>query len=169
MSRTGAPGSDAPGLSVLLGELLEGAAALKAACAGRRLLGLDPGTKTIGVAICDPAHRVATPLKVVRRKKFAADLEALRAVIREYDVGGLVIGLPLNMDGSAGPRAQSVRAFQRNLEQALDLPMILQDERMSTQAVERSLIEQDVSRRRRAEVVDAHAAAFILQGALDAA
>ncbi|PJK30993.1 Holliday junction resolvase RuvX [Minwuia thermotolerans] len=148
--------------------LLESAARLKAACAGRRLLGLDPGTKTIGVAVADPGHQVATPLTVIRRTKFTADLAALQALIAEYDIGGLVIGLPLNMDGTAGPRAQSVRAFQRNLESALDLPMILHDERMSTQAVERSLIGQDVSRRRRAEVIDAHAAAYILQGVLDA-
>jgi putative Holliday junction resolvase len=111
---------------------------------------------------------VATPHIVVRRTKFAKDAEALRGVIDAYAIGGLVIGHPLNMDGGAGPRAQAARAFQRSLEALFDLPMLLQDERLSTAAVERSLIAQDVSRRRRAETIDAHAAAFILQGVLDA-
>lgn len=130
-------------------------------------MGLDPGTKTIGVALSDPDHRVATPHLTVTRKKFAADAEALRTIIEQYGIGGIVIGHPLNMDGSSGPRAQASRAFQRNLEKLFDLPMLLRDERLSTAAVERSLIEQDTSRRRRAEVIDAHAAAFILQGVLD--
>lgn len=140
---------------------------LRRRAAGTRLLGLDPGTKTIGVAVCDSAHMVATPLQVIRRGKQAADFAAIRQIIDETGAGGIVIGMPLNMDGSSGPRAQSVRAFQRNLERAIDLPMAFVDERLSTSAVERSLISQDVSRRRRAEVIDAHAAAYILQGALD--
>ncbi|MDF1719708.1 MAG: Holliday junction resolvase RuvX [Minwuia sp.] len=147
--------------------MLLGPADLRRAAAGKRLLGLDPGTKTIGVAVCDSAHMVATPLQVITRKKLAADLAALQQIIDETDAGGIVVGLPLNMDGTSGPRAQSVRAFQRSLERAFDLPMAFVDERLSTSAVERSLIEQDVSRRRRAAVIDAHAAAYILQGALD--
>ncbi len=137
--------------------------------AGKRLLGLDPGTKTIGVALSDPGHMVATPHVTIPRRKFQADLLALQKIIADYQIGGLVIGHPLNMDGKPGPRAQAIRAFQRNLEKEIDLPMLLQDERLSTVAVERELIAQDVSRRRRAEVIDAHAAAFILQGVLDAA
>ncbi len=110
---------------------------------------------------------VATPLQVIRRGKQAADFAAIRKIIEETQAGGIVVGMPLNMDGTSGPRAQSVRAFQRSLEGAFDLPMAFIDERLSTSAVERSLISQDVSRRRRAEVIDAHAAAYILQGALD--
>lgn len=140
---------------------------LRQRAVGKRLIGLDPGTKTIGVAICDSAHMVATPLQVIRRGKQAADFAAIRMIIDETQAGGIVVGMPLNMDGTSGPRAQSVRAFQRSLERAFDLPMAFIDERLSTSAVERSLISQDVSRRRRAEVIDAHAAAYILQGALD--
>lgn len=140
---------------------------LRQRATGKRLIGLDPGTKTIGVAICDSAHMVATPLQVIRRGKQAADFAAIEKIIDETGAGGIVVGMPLNMDGTSGPRAQSVRAFQRNLERAFDLPMAFIDERLSTSAVERSLISQDVSRRRRAEVIDAHAAAYILQGALD--
>ncbi|WP_417519379.1 Holliday junction resolvase RuvX [Minwuia sp.] len=132
------------------------------------MLGLDPGTKTIGVALCDPSHTVATPLLTIQRKKAAVDLAELQRLVAEHGIGGIVVGHPLNMDGSSGPRAQAVRAFQRNLEKAIDLPMLLKDERLSTAAVERSLIAQDTSRRRRAEVIDAHAAAYILQGVLDA-
>ncbi|WP_416900265.1 MAG: Holliday junction resolvase RuvX [Minwuia sp.] len=151
----------------MAGHLEAGPAALKQAAAGKRLLGLDPGTKTIGTALSDPGHKVATPHRTIARKKFAADVAELRAIVDEYGIGGLVIGHPLNMDGSSGPRAQAARAFQRNLEKVFDLPMLLRDERLSTVAVERSLIEQDTSRRRRAETIDAHAAAFILQGVLD--
>lgn len=140
---------------------------LRQRATGKRLIGLDPGTKTIGVAICDSAHMVATPLQVIRRGKQAADFAAIEKIIDETGAGGIVVGMPLNMDGTSGPRAQSVRAFQRSLERAFDLPMAFIDERLSTSAVERSLISQDVSRRRRAEVIDAHAAAYILQGALD--
>lgn len=130
-------------------------------------MGLDPGTKTIGVAFSDPGHLVATPHVTLKKGKFSADLEALKQIIAENDIGGIVVGHPLNMDGSSGPRAQACRAFQRNLERELDLPTLLQDERLSTAAVERSLIAQDTKRKRRAEVIDAHAAAYILQGVLD--
>ncbi len=119
------------------------------------------------MALSDPDQRVATPHVTLKKGKFAADAEALRAIIADYDIGGIVVGHPLNMDGTSGPRAQASRAFQRNLEREIGLPTLLKDERLSTAAVERSLIEQDTSRRRRAEVIDAHAAAYILQGVLD--
>lgn len=131
------------------------------------LVGLDLGTKTIGVAVSDAGRRVATPLSVIRRKKFRADVESLLQLIASSEPAGLVLGLPLNMDGSEGPRAQATRAFARNLADLVDLPMLLWDERLSTAAVERTLIEADSSRARRAEVVDKVAAAYILQGALD--
>ena len=138
-----------------------------AAVAHGKLAGLDVGTKTIGVALCDAGWHFAGPAETVRRTKFTKDLEALRAIVGREQVVGLVIGLPLNMDGSDSPRTQSVRAFARNLA-PLGLPVLLWDERWSTQAVERAMIEADVSRARRAEKVDALAAAHILQGALDA-
>jgi len=147
--------------------LLDNPADLKETAAGKRLIGLDPGTKTIGVAVSDSRHGIATPLEVIRRKKLKDDLAALKGIIGEYDVGGIVIGLPVNMDGSTGQRVQSVKAFQRNIAREIDLPMVFWDERLSTFAVERNLIDQDVSRAKRREVIDAHAAAFILQGALD--
>lgn len=130
-------------------------------------MGLDPGTKTIGVALSDPDQRVATPHVTLKKGKLSADVAALRQIIEAYGIGGIVVGHPLKMDGTSGPRAQASRAFQRNLEREIGLPTMLQDERLSTAAVERSLIEQDTSRRKRAEVIDAHAAAFILQGVLD--
>jgi putative Holliday junction resolvase len=132
-----------------------------------RLLGVDLGTKTIGLALSDVEHRIATPLKTLRRQKFTADAAALLALCREYDVGALVIGLPLNMDGSEGPRAQSTRAFVRNLKPLSDMPVLFWDERLSTVAVTRTLLAADASRARRAESVDKMAAAYILQGALD--
>jgi putative Holliday junction resolvase len=132
-----------------------------------KLAGLDVGTKTIGVAVCDSGWHFAGPLETVRRTKFTRDLEALRAIVEREAIVGLVIGLPLNMDGSDSPRTQSVRAFARNLA-PLCLPILLWDERWSTQAVERAMIAADVSRARRAEKVDALAAAHILQGAIDA-
>jgi len=132
-----------------------------------RLLGLDVGTKTIGMALSDVTHSIATPYETIRRTKFTQDLEALRQFVDREHVVGLVVGLPLNMDGSDSPRTQSVRAFARNLK-PLELPLLLWDERWSTQAVERAMIEADVSRARRAEKVDALAAAHILQGAIDA-
>ncbi len=131
------------------------------------LIGLDLGTKTIGVAICDAGRRVATPLSVIRRKKFTADIESLFELTASSVPAGIVLGLPLNMDGSEGPRAQATRAFARNLAGRTDLPILFWDERLSTAAVERTLIEADSSRARRAEVVDKVAAAYILQGALD--
>ncbi len=144
---------------------------LKTALAAHgRLLGLDVGTKTIGLAISDTTLSVATPVETVKRSKFAQDAERLKGIIAERAVGGLVIGLPVNMDGSEGPRCQSVRQFARNLAGAgIDLPAAFWDERLSTAAVQRVMIEDaDMSRKRRAEVVDKAAAAWILQGALDA-
>jgi putative Holliday junction resolvase len=131
------------------------------------LMGLDPGTKTIGVAVSDGLRSVATPLLTVKRTKFTADAEALRAIALDRAIAGVVIGLPVNMDGSEGPRAQSSRAFGRNLERALGVPVAFWDERLSTVAAERALLEADTSRARRAEVIDHVAAGFILQGALD--
>lgn len=132
-----------------------------------RLAGFDVGTKTIGLATCDAGWSFATAAETIRRTKFTADLEKLRAFITQHAVAGLVVGLPLNMDGTDSPRTQSVRAFARNLA-PLDLPILLWDERWSTVAVERAMIEADMSRSKRAEKVDAHAAAHILQGAIDA-
>ena len=134
---------------------------------GGRLLGLDLGTKTIGTALCDAGWSFATPAPLVRRTKFAADKAALVAMIAAQRVPGLVLGLPLNLDGTEGPRSQSTRAFARNLAD-LGLPILLWDERWSTAAVERVLIEQDLSRAKRAERIDSHAAAHILQAAIDA-
>ncbi len=131
------------------------------------LLGLDLGSKTIGVAASDPDRRLAAPVETIRRKSPAADAERLLALAAERQAVAFVLGLPLNMDGSEGPRAQSTRAFARNLGKHTDLPIALWDERLSTAAVERQLIAADASRKRRAAVIDAHAAAFILQGALD--
>jgi putative Holliday junction resolvase len=132
-----------------------------------RLLGLDVGTKTIGLALSDVTRSVATPYDTIRRSKFTADAKTIRDVVEKNQVGALVIGLPLNLDGSEGPRAQSTRAFARNLAAHVEVPIAFWDERLSTAAVERHLIEADVSRKRRAEVVDRMAAAYILQGALE--
>lgn len=134
---------------------------------GGKLAGLDVGTKTVGLAICDAGWHFAGPAETLRRTKFTQDLEALRGFIRREGIVGLVVGLPLNMDGSDSPRTQSVRAFARNLA-PLSLPILLWDERWSTQAVERAMISADVSRAKRAEKVDSLAAAHILQGAIDA-
>ena len=131
------------------------------------LLGLDLGTKTIGVAVSDPDRRLATGVETIPRKIFTADAQRLLALAAERNVVGFVLGLPINMDGSEGPRAQATRAFARNLAKLTALPIALWDERWSTAAVERDLIAADASRRRRARVIDQHAAAFILQGALD--
>jgi len=130
-------------------------------------LGLDVGAKTVGIAVSDGRLNLATPVHTLRRRKLRDDVAALQALIEARNIGGLIIGLPVNMDGSEGPRCQSVRQFAENIGQFIDLPMAFWDERLSTAAVERSLIAQDVSRRRREEVIDAHAAAYILQGALD--
>ena len=132
-----------------------------------KLLGLDLGTKTIGVAVSDALRYTATPLETIARSKFTADAARLVELIARNNVVALVLGMPLNMDGSEGPRAQSTRAFARNLAKLTDLPIALWDERLSTAAVERELIAADASRRKRADVIDQHAAAFILQGALD--
>ena len=132
-----------------------------------KLAGLDVGTKTIGVAICDAQWHFAGPAETIRRTKFTADLAALTAFIERESIAGLVVGLPLNLDGSDSPRTQSVRAFARNLA-PLGLPVLLWDERWSTQAVTRAMIDADVTRAKRAEAVDKLAAAHILQGALDA-
>jgi putative Holliday junction resolvase len=134
---------------------------------GLRLLGLDLGEKTIGLALSDRLLTVATPMQTLKRGKFAADAAKLDIIIGEQGVGGLVVGLPLNMDGSDGPSAQSARAFGRNWVNHSPLPIVFQDERLSTSAVTRTLIEADTSRRRRGEVVDKMAAAYILQIALD--
>ncbi|WP_159586438.1 Holliday junction resolvase RuvX [Chelativorans xinjiangense] len=134
---------------------------------GRPLAGLDLGTKTIGVAISDLGLSFATPREVIRRKKFSQDAQALLHLLSRENVGGVIIGLPINMDGSEGPRAQSTRAFARNLSAMTDLPFAFWDERLSTVAAERALIEMDVSRAKRAGRIDSAAAAFILQGALD--
>ncbi|WP_186420884.1 Holliday junction resolvase RuvX [Bosea sp. CS1GBMeth4] len=132
-----------------------------------RLLGLDLGTKTIGLALSDVERRIATPLQTIQRVKFRQDAAALLKIADLHAIAGLVIGLPLNMDGSEGPRAQSTRAFVRNLAPLTALPIVFWDERMSTLAVTRTLLDADASRARRAAVVDKMAAAYILQGALD--
>ena len=134
---------------------------------GRRLLGLDLGEKTIGLALSDTLLSIATPMQVLKRGKFAADAAQLDIIISAQGVGGLVVGLPLNMDGTDGPSAQSARAFGRNWAGRSPLPVVMQDERLSTSAVTRTLLEADASRRRRDDVVDKMAAAYILQGALD--
>ena len=131
------------------------------------LIGLDLGTKTIGVAVSDPDRRIAAPVETVARKRFSDDAQRLIALAAERRAVGFVLGLPLNMDGSEGARAQSTRAFARNLARLTDLPIALWDERLSTVAVERALIEADASRAKRKAVIDQHAATFILQGALD--
>ena len=131
------------------------------------LIGLDLGTKTIGLAISDPGRRIASPLTTVARTKFKADAAALLAEATKHRVAGLVLGLPLNMDSSEGPRAQATRAFARSLATLTDLPIFFWDERLSTAAVTRTLLEADASRKRRSEVIDKMAAAYILQGVLD--
>ncbi|OAN75242.1 Holliday junction DNA helicase RuvA [Sulfitobacter sp. EhC04] len=145
-------------------EMAEFAAALPPMAA---LIGLDLGEKTIGVAVSDSFLSVATPLETVRRKKFGLDAARLTEIIRDRRIGGLVLGLPRNMDGSEGPRCQSTRAFARNFDRLLPLPITFWDERLSTVAAERALLEADTTRKRRAEVIDHVAAGYILQGALD--
>jgi putative Holliday junction resolvase len=151
-------------MPALILPLAEAAAHLPARGA---LLGLDLGTKTIGVATSDPARRVATGVETIRRTNFTSDVARLLALAAERKAAGFVLGLPLNMDGSEGPRAQSTRAFAKNLARVTELPIALWDERLSTAAVERTLIAADMSRSRRAKSIDQHAAVFILQGALD--
>lgn len=135
---------------------------------GGALLGIDLGTKTIGIAICDAGWRYATAGKTLPRGKFGRDREALAKLVKERTIAGIVIGLPRNMDGSEGPRAQASRAYARNLAEAFALPVLLWDERWSTQSAESAMIGQDMSRAKRAEKIDSHAAAVILQGAIDA-
>ncbi len=131
------------------------------------LIGLDLGTKTIGVAVSDTFRSVATPLETVRRKKFGVDAARLLELVAERNIAGIVLGLPFNMDGSEGPRCQSTRAFARDLARLTDVPITFWDERLSTVAAERALLEADTSRKRRAEVIDHVAAGYILQGLLD--
>ncbi len=140
---------------------------IAALAANSRLIGLDLGTKTIGLALSDLGRGIASPMETIRRKKFTADADYLLALCAKQTVGGIVLGLPLNMDGSEGPRAQATRAFARNLSQKTELPITYWDERLSTAAVTRTLLEADSSRAKRADVVDKMAAAFILQGFLD--
>jgi len=144
------------------------AAFAQASRGGARLMGLDLGTRTIGLALSDVGRQIASPLETIRRVKFTPDAARLALLCRTHAVGGLVIGLPLNMDGSEGPRVQSTRSFVRNLAPILPLPVLFHDERLSTAAVTRMLIEGDASRARRGELVDKLAAAYILQGCLDA-
>lgn len=134
---------------------------------GGRLIGLDVGTKTIGTALCDADWTIASAAELIKRTKFSADLNKLETIIKAQSVKGIVVGLPLNLDGTDSPRTQSIRAFARNLA-PLGRPLLFWDERWSTQAVTRALLEADASRARRAELVDKMAAAYILQGAIDA-
>jgi putative pre-16S rRNA nuclease len=141
--------------------------ALKERAAGKALIGLDLGSKTIGIATSDPLWTVAAPRETIRRTKFNPDAERLVEIINEIDAGAIILGLPLNMDGSEGPRVQSTRTFARNLSPKIDIPIFFWDERLSTVAVTRTLLEADTSRKKRAEVVDKMAASFILQGVLE--
>ena len=145
-------------------EIAEFAAALPA---GAAIAGLDLGDKTIGVAVSDRMRQVASPLETIRRKKFTQDSERLLEIVAARGIGGLVLGLPRNMDGTEGPRCQSTRAFARNLSRLTDIPIGFWDERLSTVAAERALLEADTSRKRRSEVIDHVAAGYILQGVLD--
>jgi putative holliday junction resolvase len=149
------------------GPILEPEAFARVLPRGARLFGLDVGTKTIGLALSDVMRSIASGLTTLRRTKFAADARRLLELAQEHGVGGLVVGLPINLDGSEGPRAQATRAFTRNLSGLTTLPMLLWDERLSTAAAERMLLEADLSRRRRSEVIDKVAATLILQSALD--
>jgi putative Holliday junction resolvase len=149
---------------MILLEISEFLAALKP---NRAICGLDLGDKTIGIAVSDLRRSVATPIHTVRRTKFTADAAELMAILTERNICGIILGFPLNMDGSAGPRVQSTQAFARNLVKLTDLPITFWDERLSTVAAERALLEADTSRKRRREVIDQIAASYILQGALD--
>ncbi len=132
-----------------------------------RLIGIDAGTKTLGLALSDVTRTIASPLTVLKRTKFKEDAAALLKIAAEHQIGGFVLGLPTNLDGTAGPRVQATRAFARNMNALTELPILLWDERLSTAAAERTLLEADASRKRRAEVIDKMAAGIILQGALD--
>lgn len=151
-----------------VGETYFDAGAFAALFSGEaRLLGLDLGTRTIGLALSDVTRMIASSLETIRRTKFKADAARLLEIVARHDVKGLVLGFPVNLDGTEGPRAQATRAFARNVNQLTDLPILMWDERLSTAAAERMLIEADTSRRRRAEVIDKLAATIILQSALD--
>jgi putative Holliday junction resolvase len=134
---------------------------------GARLIGIDAGTKTLGLALSDVTRTIASPMIVLRRSKFKEDAAALLKIAAEHQIGGFVLGLPTNLDGTSGPRVQATRAFARNMNGLTALPILLWDERLSTAAAERTLLEADTSRKRRAEVIDKMAAGIILQGALD--
>lgn len=134
---------------------------------GARLIGIDAGTKTLGLALSDVTRTIASPMETIRRTKFSLDVKRLLELAAEHRIAGFVLGLPSNLDGTEGPRAQSTRAFARNVNRLSKLPILLWDERLSTAAAERTLLEADTSRRRRAEVIDKLAATIILQGALD--
>jgi len=131
------------------------------------LLGLDLGTKTIGIAVCNPEQTVATPVETIKRRKFSVDIQSILSFASQRNAVGLVVGLPLNMDGTEGPRAQSTRAFVRNAEKLTDLPIAFWDERYSTKVMEREMIALDTSRSKRADLIDQMAASYILQGAID--
>lgn len=150
------------------GETLEDAEAFRSRLGeNSALIGIDAGTKTLGLAISDPSRTIASPLETIRRTKFTKDVQRLGEIIEANEVGGLVLGLPRNLDGREGPRAQSTRALARNLNRIFALPILLWDERLTTSQAERMLIEADTSRKRRGEVIDKLAATLILQGALD--
>jgi putative Holliday junction resolvase len=149
------------------GGILEAEAFAQTMPAGARLMGLDLGTKTLGLALSDVTRTIASGLTTLSRSKFSADARQLLELAARHDVGGFVIGLPINLDGSAGPRAQATRAFARNLSKLTALPILYWDERLSTAEAERTLLEADLSRRRRAQVIDKVAATLILQSALD--
>lgn len=151
-----------------LGETLEDIEAFGARLEpGARLIGIDAGTKTLGLALSDVTRTIASPLTVLRRKKFKEDAAELLRIAAEHRITGLVLGLPTNLDGTSGPRVQATRAFAKNMNALTALPILLWDERLSTAAAERTLLEADASRKRRAEVIDKLAATIILQGALD--
>ena len=157
-------------MDAAMAEPMPSIAALKQGLApGQRLLGLDVGSKTIGMALSDRTLTVATPYETIRRTKLAADLKRLGDIAAREGAGGFVLGLPINMDGSEGPRCQSVRQFARDLLKQVGLPLAFWDERLSTAAVTRALLDADISRKRRSETIDKLAAAYILQGALEAA
>jgi putative Holliday junction resolvase len=156
-----------PGKTDAQARILEPQAFMRALEPGARLFGLDVGTKTIGIALSDATRMIASGLTTLARVKFTADAQRLLALADAHAIGGFVIGLPINLDGTEGPRAQATRAFARNLGRLTPRPIVFWDERLSTQAAERMLIDADTSRRRRAEVIDKVAATLILQGALD--
>lgn len=150
-----------------MSDVLSPAELTRSLAPGARVLGLDLGSKTIGMALSDTSRTIASPLDTIRRGKFAKDSARLAEICESHEIGAIILGLPLSMDGTEGPRVQSTRAFARNLSRVIDIPIAFWDERLSTAAVTRTLIEADRSRKRRAELVDKMAAAYILQGALD--